>query len=169
MSVDAELVAPFGTIAGLIRLHAAQAPQRRALAQDGQTLSYAALDALMDRVAAALQRDGVQPGEAIALCAGTSIAYAVTYLGALRAGVVVAPLAPGATAESLEGMVRDAGARLLFTDREVAQALGPRTATVPRILLDEGTGGLGWQAWLAPLGARVPDAEVDADWPFNII
>ncbi|HBH38617.1 MAG TPA: 4-coumarate--CoA ligase, partial [Curvibacter sp.] len=33
----------------------------------------------------------------------------------------------------------------------------------------EGTGGLGWQAWLAPLGARVPDAEVDADWPFNII
>ena len=169
MSVDAELVAPFGTIAGLIRLHAAQAPQRRALAQDGQTLSYAALDALMDRVAAALQRDGVQPGEAIALCAGTSIAYAVTYLGALRAGVVVAPLAPGATAESLEGMVRDAGARLLFTDREVAQALGPRTATVPRILLDEGTGGLGLQAWLAPLGARVPDAEVDADWPFNII
>lgn len=169
MSVDAELAAPFGTIAGLIRLHAAQEPQRRALAQDGQTLSYAALDALMDRVAAALQRDGVQPGEAIALCAGTSMAYAVTYLGALRAGVVVAPLAPGATAESLEGMVRDAGARLLFTDREVAQDLGPRAATVPRILLDEAAGGLGWQAWLAPLGAGVPDAEVDADWRFNII
>lgn len=169
MSVDAELVAPFGTIAGLIRLHAAQAPQRRALAQDGQTLSYAALDALMDRVAAALWRDGVQRGDAIAICAGTSIAYAGTYLGALRAGVVVAPLAPGATAESLGGMVRDAGARLLFTDREVAQALGPRAATVPRILLDEAAGGLGWQAWLAPLGARVPDAEVDADWPFNII
>jgi acyl-CoA synthetase (AMP-forming)/AMP-acid ligase II len=51
----------------------------------------------------------------------------------------------------------------------VAQALGPRAATVPRILLDESTGGLGWSQWLAPEGTRVPDAEVDADWPFNII
>jgi long-chain acyl-CoA synthetase len=169
MIPGADLTAPFGTIAALIRHHAQAAPRRRALQQDGEVLDYAALDALMDRVAAALQRDGVQPGEVIAICAGTSIAYAVTYLGALRAGVVVAPLAPGATAESLEGMVRDAGARLLYTDRAVAQALGPRAATVPRILLDDAAGGVGWQQWLAPVGARVPDAAVDADWPFNII
>jgi long-chain acyl-CoA synthetase len=169
MIPGADLTAPFGTIAALIRHHAQEAPQRRALVQDGVVLDYAALDALMDRVAAALQRDGVQPGEAIAICAGTSIAYAVTYLGALRAGVVVAPLAPSATPESLEGMVRDAGARLLYTDREVAQALGPRAATVPRILLDDAAGGVGWQPWLAPVGARVSDAAVDADWPFNII
>ncbi len=169
MIPGADLSAPFGTIAALIRRHAQDAPQRRALVQDGETLDYAALDALMDRVGAALQRDGVQPGEAVALCAATSLAYAVTYLGALRAGVVVAPLAPGATPESLEGMVRDAGARLLFTDREMAQALGSRAATVPRILLDEAAGGLGWSQWLAPAGACVPDAAVDADWPFNII
>lgn len=169
MTPGADLSAPFGTIAGLIRHHAQAAPQRRALVQDGEALDYAALDALMDRVAAALQRDGVQPGEAVAICAATSLAYAVIYLGALRAGVVVAPLAPGATPDSLEGMVRDAGARLLCTDHEVAQALGPRAATVPRILLDESTGGLGWSQWLAPEGTRVPDAEVDADWPFNII
>ena len=169
MTPGADLSAPFGTIAGLIRRHAQEAPQRRALVQDGEVLDYAALDALMDRVAAALQRDGVQPGEAVAICAATSLAYAVTYLGALHAGVVVAPLAPGATPESLEGMVRDAGARLLYTDREVAQALGPRAATVPRILLDESRGSLGWSQWLAPEGARVPDAGVDADWPFNII
>ncbi|MBX9872648.1 MAG: acyl--CoA ligase [Burkholderiaceae bacterium] len=169
MTPGADLSAPFGTIAGLIRHHAQAAPQRRALVQDGEALDYAALDALMDRVAAALQRDGVQPGEAVAICAATSLAYAVIYLGALRAGVVVAPLAPGATPDSLEGMVRDAGARLLCTDHEVAQALGPRAATVPRILLDESTGGLGWSQWLASEGTRVPDAEVDADWPFNII
>lgn len=169
MTQGADLSAPFGTIAALIRRHAQEAPQRRALVQDGEVLDYAALDARMDRVAAALQRDGVQPGEAVALCAATSLAYAVTYLGALRAGVVVAPLAPGATPESLEGMVRDAGARLLFTDREVAQALGSRASTVPRILLDESAGGLGWSQWLAPVGASVPDAAVDADWPFNII
>ncbi len=169
MTRGADMEAPFGTIAGLIRHHAQAAPQRRALQQDGEALDYAALDALMDRVAAALQRDGVLPGEAVAICAGTSLAYAVTYLGALRAGVVVAPLAPGSTADSLAGMLHDAGARLLFTDQEVAQALGPRAATVPRILLDESSGGPGWVHWLAPVGARVPDAVVDAAWPFNII
>ncbi len=169
MNPEADLSAPFGTIAALIRRHAREAPQRRALQQDGAALDYAALDALMDRVAAALQRDGVQPGEAVALCAGSSLAYAVTYLGALRAGVVVAPLAPGATPDSLAGMLHDAGARLLFTDHEVTQALGPRAASVPRILLDDRPGGAGWQQWLAPVGTRVSDAVLDADWPFNII
>jgi len=169
MSVDAELAAPFGTIAGLIRLHAAQAPQRRALAQDGQVLSYAELDALMDRVAAALAHEGVQAGQSVAIAAGTSLAYAVTYLGALRAGVVVAPLAPGSTPDSLTGMLRDAGARLLFTDHDVAQALGARESAVPRIALDDSDAGRPWTAWLAQPGAPAPAADVAPDWPFNII
>lgn len=167
--LEQALAQPFGTIAGLIRLHAQQAPRRRALVQDGQVLDYAALDALMDRVAAALARDGVLPGEAIAICASTSIAYAVSYLGALRAGVVVAPLAPGSTADSLAGMVHDAGAKLLFTDRGVADTLGPRAATVPRVALDDSPAGLPWAQWLAVPGASVQAVAVDAEWPFNII
>ena len=91
---------PFTTLAELIRSHARQQPDHVALRDDQQTLSYAQLDALMDRVAAALQRDGVQPGQAIAICALNSVRYAALFLGALRAGVVVAPLAPSSTAES---------------------------------------------------------------------
>lgn len=167
--LEQALAAPFGTITGLIQLHAEQAPQRRALAQDGQSLTYAELDARMDRVAAALQRDGVLPGEAIAICAGTSIAYAVTYLGALRAGVVVAPLAPGSTAESLAGMLRDAGAKLLFTDRSVAELLGDQAAAVPRVALDDAAAGRPWTLWLAVPGRRPQPVQLGAQWPFNII
>ena len=163
------LAEPFGTIAGLIHGHAQAAPRQRALVQDGQVLDYAGLDALMDRVAAALQRDGVLPGEAIAICASTSIAYAVSYLGALRAGVVVAPLAPGATAESLAGMLHDAGARLLFTDQGVAEALGSHAATVPRVTLDDSVAGRAWTQWLGAPGTKPQDVPVDAQWPFNII
>ena len=164
-----DLDLPFGTIAALIRRHAREAPQRRALAQDGEALDYAALDARMDRVAAALQRDGVAPGDVVAICAATSLAYAVTYLGALRAGVVVAPLAPGATPDSLAGMLHDADARLLFTDQDVAQALGTRAPTVPRITLDGSGAGRAWLQWLAPQGARHTEPALDAAWPFNII
>ncbi len=167
--LEQALAAPFGTIAELIRQHALRAPARRALVQDGQVLTYAELDAQMDRVAAALQRDGVLPGEVIAICAGTSPTYAVTYLGALRAGVVVAPLAPGATAESLAGMLHDAGARLFFTDGSVAETLGSHAASVPRIALDASAVGRPWTSWLGPAPARVQAVPVEASWPFNII
>jgi len=164
-----KLDADFATIAELIHLHARDEPRRRALVQDEEVLDYGTLDAQMDRVTAALQRDGVQAGDAIAICAGTSVAYAVTYLGALRAGVVVAPLAPGATAESLAGMLHDAQARLLFLDRTAAHTLGAHAAAVPRVALDDSDAGLPWSQWLAAPGSRPQAVTVDAQWPFNII
>ena len=118
---------PFGTSSDLIRYHARQQPQHAALIQGERMLDYAALDALIDRVAAALQRDGLQVGDVLAICAATSIEYALVFLGGLRAGVAVAPLAPSSTAESLIGMVADAGARLFFVDAAVAAELSPLT------------------------------------------
>jgi len=163
------LQAPFATVSDLIRRHAREAPARRALVQDGQVLSYAELDAAMDRVAAALQRDGIGAGQAIAICAGTSLPYALTFLGALRAGAVVVPLAPGSAPDSLAAMVQDAGTSLLFGDTACAATLGGRAAAVPRIALDDGTAGVAWSRWLEPVGARPVGAPVDAGWPFNII
>ncbi|MDC6170062.1 4-coumarate--CoA ligase, partial [Paucibacter sp. XJ19-41] len=58
----------FQRIADLIHQHALQRPAAPALRQGDTVLSYAALDALMDRIACALQREGVAPGQAIALC-----------------------------------------------------------------------------------------------------
>lgn len=106
----------FGAIADLVRLHAQHTPDHAALADAQQALDYGALDALMDRVAAALQRDGLGPGDAIAVCAASSVNYAAVFLGALRAGVAVAPLAPGSTPASLARMIEDADARILFID-----------------------------------------------------
>ena len=47
----------FGTLSDLIRCHAARRPGHAALVQDGRKVTYAELDALMDQVAATLQRD----------------------------------------------------------------------------------------------------------------
>ena len=84
----------FGLIADLIHQHALHQPEHLALVEGERQCSHGALDALMDCLASALQRDGVRPGEAIAICAASSVDYAAVFLGALRAGVVVAPLAP---------------------------------------------------------------------------
>ena len=95
---------PFRTLPDLISEHARLRPDHPALRDEQETLSYAELDTLMNRIAAALQQGGVQPGQAIAICAANSVRYAALFMGALRAGVAVAPLAPSATADSLASM-----------------------------------------------------------------
>ncbi|MBO9515788.1 MAG: acyl--CoA ligase [Variovorax sp.] len=160
----------FGLIADLVRLHARAAPERAALADATHEIGYGALDALMDRIAASLQRDGLRAGDAIAICAASSVSYAAVFLGALRAGVAVAPLPPGATPASLARMIGDAGARILFVDEMAAGIIGPSAAgAVPRVALDGAGAGIGLDTWLAPHGARPAQVELQPASPFNII
>lgn len=160
----------FGTITDLIRQHAMRAPCQRALVQGERHLDYEDLDKLLDRTACALQRDGVRPGDAIAICADMSIEYAAIFLGALRAGVVVAPLAPGSSAASLQRMVQDARAKLVFVDGPGAAAMGQaHVHGVARIALDNQTVERLLNNWLAEPGQQPAAVTIHADWPFNII
>lgn len=160
---------PFTVIADLVREHAQELPSRPALNDGSQTLSYAELDALMDRVAAALQRDGLQAGDTIAICAAASARYAALYLGALRAGVVVAPIAPSVTRESFDAMLQDAGAQWLFVDRSAAELIPESLPRARVIWLDDKLRGTPFAAWLAPASAAPTPVDVQAEWPFNII
>ncbi len=161
-------LAPFRTVPDLIREHARAAPQRVALRCGEQALSFAQLDERMDRVAAALQRSGVRQRQAVAICGQASIDYVTVFLGALRAGVAVAPLAPGATADSLAAMVRDAQAALLFADADTAAQLAGRPGLPPLVGLgDKGQRPL--HDWLAPPGARPAAVDIAPEDPFNLI
>ncbi|MEN3365816.1 MAG: hypothetical protein V7606_3090 [Burkholderiales bacterium] len=165
------LALSFHPVPDLVRFHAVARPDHPALIEENRTLSYAQLDAMMDRVAASLQRDGLSPGEAIAICAGTSLEYAAVFLGALRAGVAVAPLAPSSSAESLMTMMADADARILFLDESTARALDSVSGDhgIERIALEGSTAGRGWNEWLAGEGATPAAVAVQPEWPFNII
>ena len=159
----------FGLITDLVREHAQEAPDHLALADASERLSYGALDALMDRIAAALQRDGLKAGDAIAICAANSVPYAAVFLGALRAGVVVAPLAPGAGASALGRMVADAQARLVFGDAAAGAALNQVDAALPRIALDGSDFGRALQDWLGTSTAAPAAVQLTPASPFNII
>ncbi|MEN2785528.1 class I adenylate-forming enzyme family protein [Sphingomonas qilianensis] len=157
------LASDFATLPDLIRAHATTQPDKVALAEAGGELDYAALDALIDRVAAALQRDGVAQGAAVAIVAAASIDYAAVFLGALRAGCVAAPLAPSATPEAIIGMIADCDAAVTFLDADAAALLKGRH--VPGKLVHLKSLG----SWLAAPGARpAPVAIAPADG-FNII
>jgi acyl-CoA synthetase (AMP-forming)/AMP-acid ligase II len=168
--LDTAIDRDFGVIAELIRLHARQRPMQPALIDASRTLQWSALDALMDRIAAALQRDGLRAGDAVAICAASSVTYAAVFLGALRAGVAVAPLAPGATRASLARMIDDAEARILFVDADAAEVIGPAgDGAISRIALDGSDAGAEFDAWLAPAVARPATVVLQPSSPFNII
>ena len=79
MYLDDHLSRPFGSIPELIRVTAAERPTQPALILDGHTLNYAALDRLIDRITFSLQRDGLTPGQAVAVCASTSFEYVALF------------------------------------------------------------------------------------------
>ncbi|HEX7889340.1 MAG TPA: class I adenylate-forming enzyme family protein [Ramlibacter sp.] len=153
---------PFRAIPDLIREQARARPGQLALRHANQRMAWSEMDREVDRIAATLQQHGLAPRDSIAICGANSIPYMLLFLGGLRAGVAVAPLPTGATAEQLAGMVRGSGARFFFIDGSVPEF----DTAVPRIRMDLATG---LPAWL-DAGAAVPQAvAVQPDWPFNII
>jgi acyl-CoA synthetase (AMP-forming)/AMP-acid ligase II len=162
-------VRPFRDLPALLAEQAQARPDGLALIVGEQQLRWGEFDALTARVAATLQRDGLQPGEHIALCATSSIAYVALFMGALRAGLAVAPLAPGSTPEQLGAMAADAAARLLFIDAAVqaVHAPWPAGCRVLRMDLDEGSDA--WATWLLPPGSRPVPVAIQPEWAFNLI
>ncbi|MES3002185.1 MAG: AMP-binding protein, partial [Pseudomonadota bacterium] len=155
----------FRAIADLVREHAAARPRQRALVQGERSVTWGQLDTMMDRVAASLQRDGVKPRQTIAICASNSLEYAAVFLGALRAGAAVAPLAIQSSAQQLAGMAGDSGAKHLFVDGSVPSFTTPRAG---RIFMD-GAAQPSLESWLVPEGTKPKPVKVAPGWPFNII
>jgi long-chain acyl-CoA synthetase len=163
-------MADFITLDALVRQTAASAPARVAVIDGDRRPSYAELNDLIDRVAAALQADGLAPRDVISICAYSSIEYVATFLGALRAGIAVAPLAPSSTPADFAAMLKDSGAKMLFMDAAAAaMAAADVDPTVLRVALDDRGAGRPFRAWCAAAGAKPAPIKVDPEWVFNII
>ncbi|MFX8373919.1 AMP-binding protein, partial [Acinetobacter baumannii] len=75
-------------------------------------------DLAMDRIASAVQREGLAPGDNVAIVSETDIACAMAFLGTLRAGCTPTPLPPSATAHQLLAMIADCRAPLVFASHD---------------------------------------------------
>ena len=77
-------------------------------------LTYAQLNALVDRFAAALQGMGVRKGDRVAVYVANCPQFIVAYYGALRAGAIVAPFNPLYAAPEVEHQLQDSGAETML-------------------------------------------------------
>ena len=114
-----------------------------------------------------------KPQQKVSACASSSPAYVALYVGTLRAGLAIAPLAPSSTPAQLVDMASDADARLFFVDAAVAAALDEAGAQLPagmrRLRLDDSAGDPGFSDWLAPVGAKPRPVAIQPEWAFNLI
>ncbi len=164
MKAEQMLASEFATLPDLIRAHGLERGTKIAIADETTTIDYAALDVMLDRVASAIQRDGAVLRSNIAIVAAPSVANALVFLGALRAGCAAAPIAPSATAEQIAAMIADSGAPIVFLDDAAREALQGEMINASIV-----TFGADFDAWLAPDGSRPAPVAIEPTDPFNII
>ncbi len=114
----------------LFERQAARTPQRMALSAQGDSLSYAELDARANRVAAALRALGVGPDSRVGLCLPRGLALVVGLIAIHKAGGAYVPLDPAYPRERIAYMLEDAQAAVLLTDRAHAAQLPGAQATL---------------------------------------
>ena len=108
------------TLRAAVRAQAARLPEHPALVCGRRVLTYAELDERTDRLAGALQFVGVGPDSRIAHFARDSERYYELLLACAKTGAVLVPIDWRLTANEVEHILTDSGARLLFTDEASA-------------------------------------------------
>lgn len=114
-------------LSGSARRH----PDRIAVAQDSQRISYAQLDADANRFANALLDRGLGKGARIAVIAPNIPEYAIAYFGAARAGCVSAHISTRATASDVRLMLERIDAQLVLFDSSCAASVLPGLGAGP--------------------------------------
>ena len=121
-------------IAALIERQVERAPQRSAVRCNGETMSYADLDARANRLAHVLRSRGVGRGDRVGLCVERGSDMLAALLGILKSGAAYVPLDPAFPAQRLRFMADDAGPACLVSTAALAGSFGlPREQ---QLLLD---------------------------------
>jgi len=109
------------TIHGLFEAQAAKTPGNRALAYEGEVLTYDELNRRANDLAWFLKQKGVGPGAYVGICVERSIEMVVGMLAILKAGGAYVPLDPLYPAERIVYMVENSDMKLLLRDEAGAR------------------------------------------------
>jgi long-chain acyl-CoA synthetase len=112
------------SLSALVRASASRRPDAPALVAGNARLTWAELDAAVDRAAAGYAERGLAPGERVAVQLPNGVGWLLAAVGALRAGLVVVPVNTAYTDPELEYVLTDSGSSLLVTADERAPVGG---------------------------------------------
>ncbi|WP_344599212.1 AMP-binding protein, partial [Streptomyces violaceusniger] len=120
----------------LFEEQAARTPQATAVVFEGETMTYADLNARANRLARLLIGRGAGPETRIALALPRSSELITAVLAVTKAGAAYVPLDPGYPPDRIAFMLHDSEPTLLITTSTLANTLPTSAATLPWLLLD---------------------------------
>ncbi|EMD23733.1 AMP-binding protein [Amycolatopsis azurea] len=107
------------TVTELLEHRARDSPEREFLRFGEWSWSFAEIDDWTSRLAHRLiEVDGVQPGDRVAIMLPNVVHWPVVWLAALKAGAVAVPINSSYRRADLAFVLRDSGARVVFTDAD---------------------------------------------------
>ena len=161
------------SLSALVRAAARRQPDAPAVVAADRRLSWAELDAAVDRAAAGYAALDLSRGDRVAVQLPNGIPWLLAALGALRAGLVVVPVNTAYTDPELEYVLADSGAALLVAgDRGpvggVRVSAGPPEADGPPPDLAEDPGAPAFLTYTSgttgrPRGAILTSAALRAN------
>ncbi|MEV4139311.1 non-ribosomal peptide synthase/polyketide synthase [Dactylosporangium sp. NPDC049742] len=154
---DTTVDAPAATLPGLFAAQAARVPDATAVVFEGESVSYAELDARSARVAAHLRGLGAGAESVVAVRLPRGVDLVVAVLGVVRAGAAFLPIDVDLPEERVAFMLADAGAVCVLSDVD-----GPAGAGAPAEVLPDGAAYVLYTSGSTgtPKGVVVPHAAV---------
>ncbi|TXC66083.1 AMP-binding protein [Piscinibacter aquaticus] len=119
------------TVHALFEAQVRLRPQAQALVFEGQSLSYAELNARANRLAHHLRSLGAGPGARVGVWLERSTGMVEAVLGVLKAGAAYVPLDPAFPQDRIDYMMADAGLAVVLTQERLASTLA---ADSPRVV-----------------------------------
>lgn len=144
----------------LLRRSARRHRSKTALICGSERLSYADLDILVDSLANGLLREGVKPGERIAVLARNSHAFVAIRFAVARTGAVLVPINFMLGEEEVRYILEHSGASMLFVDASTATtgcAAAPQNALIfglpgEHTAIPDEQGVRSWKTLMIPAG-----------------
>jgi len=145
-SVPAHLTYPPKLLPDLLDDAARTWPERPALEFYGSRWTYRQFREAVDRFASGLAREGVGPGDRVALVLPNCPAYPIAFFGALRLGATIVQVSPLWTADDLEELLGDARPRAAVTLETLYPNLtrGPNGRGIPLVVVARLRGFYPW-------------------------
>jgi long-chain acyl-CoA synthetase len=162
----------------MIAAHAQGNPQGIAFRVDNRTLDWRTLHERVAQVARALAAGGVGKGDKVAVLGLPSLAYVECLFGIVAARACVVPLPVSASAETLQAMLADCEAKLLFLDPACGEAMAQMAARSSVCVVrfggegedgEDSASGSDYTVWRASGASGAPLLVAQPGDAFNII
>ncbi len=160
---------PVVRIADILRANATATPDAPAIIEAAAVTSFAELDLLANRVANALARDGVRPGDRVAFIGANSPAFLAVLYGTAKLGAIPTALNNRLAPAEVAHILSDAEPSVVVVGAGDEQQLPTATATAGVLRVVAGGDGTGhsdatpWEQWLLDVPTTDPGAMQEAD------